>query len=313
MNQSNLTRGYSTAVISAAILSTTAIFIRHLTEEYDLPPMILAFWRDGFVAITLLVVLGGVRPALLKVERRQLGYLAGYGFMLAIFNSLWTLSVALNGAAVATVLAYSSAGFTALLGWWLLNERLDGAKLLAVGISLSGCALVAGAFDPAAWNSNLAGIVMGLLSGLSYATYTLLGRNASQRGLSPWTSLIYIFSFATVYLMLFNLAWSPDEFFHLGHAAAGWGVLFLLAAGPTVLGFGLYNLSLTYLPSSVVNLIVTMEPAFTAVFAYFLLHERLTSTQIAGSLILLGSIVFLRIYEGRVAAFQAQRIESAGV
>ena len=45
---------------------------------------------------------------------------------------------------------------------------------------------------------------------------------------------------------------------------SGWLILFLLAAGPTLAGFGLYNVSLTYLPSSVVNLIVTLEPVMTA-------------------------------------------------
>jgi drug/metabolite transporter (DMT)-like permease len=78
-------------------------------------------------------------------------------------------------------------------------------------------------------------------------------------------------------------------------------VLFLLAAGPTLAGYGLYNVSLTYLPSSVANLVVTLEPAFTAVLAYFLLGERLTWIQIVGSLLILSGVVFLRVYEGRLA------------
>ena len=106
-------------------------------------------------------------------------------FVLALFNSLWTLSVSLNGAAVSTVLVYCSAGFTALLGWWLLKERLGWTKLLAVVISLGGCVLVSGALDPSAWGANLIGIVTGVLSGLGYAGYSLMGRSASQRGVEP--------------------------------------------------------------------------------------------------------------------------------
>ena len=56
-NQTNLTRGYSIAVAAAAILSTTAIFIRYLTQTYHIPALVLAFWRDAFVALTLLVIL----------------------------------------------------------------------------------------------------------------------------------------------------------------------------------------------------------------------------------------------------------------
>ncbi len=76
----------------------------------------------------------------------------------------------------------------------------------------------------------------------------------------------------------------------------------LLAAGPTLAGFGLYNVSLTMLPSSVVNLILTTEPVVTAVIAYALLGERLSWVQIAGGLLILAGVVFLRVYEGRLAA-----------
>jgi len=199
-NNLNLTRGYTIALISAIFLSTTAILIRHLTQTYHIPALVLAFWRDCFTALTLLPILGLLRPVLLQIKRRDLYYLVIYGFVLAIFNSLWTTSVVLNGAAVATVLAYCSAGFTALLGWWFLDERLDWAKLLAVALSLGGCVLVAGALDPAVWRSNLGGILTGIISGLCYAIYSLLGRSAAQRNLNPWTTLLYTFGFAAVFL-----------------------------------------------------------------------------------------------------------------
>ena len=306
----NITRGYPIALLSAAILSTTAIFIRYLTLTYHMPPLVLAFWRDGFVALTLLLVLGMVRSFLLRVQRQHLVYLIVYGLVLAIFNALWTTSVALNGAAISTVLAYCSAGFTALLGWWLLKERLGWAKLIAIALSLGGCVLVSGALNPAAWRANLVGILTGILSGLFYAIYTLMGRSASQRGLNPWTALFYTFGFAALFLLIFNLvpqgaltgaATHLADLFWLGDALSGWGILFLLAAGPTVLGFGLYNVSLGYLPSSVANLIVTLEPAFTAVIAYFLFGELLNGLQLGGGLMILAGVVFLRIYEGWLA------------
>jgi drug/metabolite transporter (DMT)-like permease len=306
---SNLGRGHWIALLSAAILSTTAILIRHLTQAFHMPPLVLAFWRDGFVALTLLPVLGVVRPLLLRVKRKHLGYLVIYGLVLAVFNAMWTLSVALNGAAISTVLVYCSAGFTALLGWWLLKERLGWGKLLAVVFSLAGCALVSEAIDASVWRANVAGILTGIVSGLCYAIYSLMGRSASQRGLNPWTTVLYAFGVAAVLLLLLNLlpggmpgaAVHPLDLFWLGGAVDGWSVLFLLAAGPTVLGFGLYNVSLGYLPSSVANLIVTLEPVFTAVIAYLLFGERLNGVQMVGSAMILTGVVFLRVFEGRSA------------
>jgi drug/metabolite transporter (DMT)-like permease len=310
IHKTQLTRGYTVAFVSAVILSTTAIFIRYLTQTYHLPALVLAFWREVIVALTMLVILGLFKPALLRVERRHLRFLVLYGLALAIFNSLWTLSVSLNGAAVSTVLAYCSPGFTALLGWWLLKELLGWAKLLAVALCLGGCVLISGALNPAAWQVNLLGIVTGILSGLFYAVYSLLGRSASQRGLNPWTTLVYTFGFAAVFMLAFNLVgrgflpgaiMQPADFLWLGNSWVGWGLLLLLAMGPTLAGYGLYNVSLTLLPSSVANLIVSLEPAFTAAIAYFLLGERLSWVQVGGSLMILGGVVFLRIYEGWLA------------
>jgi drug/metabolite transporter (DMT)-like permease len=309
-HHTNLARGYPIAIFSAVILSTTAIFIRYLTSTYQIPALVLAFWRDTLVAITLLITLGLVRPAWLRVSRVHLGYLVVYGLMLAIFNASWTLSVSLNGAAVSTVLVYCSAAFTALLGWWLLKERLGWGKILAVAVSLGGCVLVSGALDPAAWKLHLVGIVSGVFAGLMWAVYSLMGRSAAQRGLNPWTTLFYTFGLAACYLLCFNLfsaghipgaATRLPDFLWLGKAWIGWLLLFLLSAGPTLCGFGLYNVALTYLPSSVANLIATLEPVFTAIIAYILLGERLSGIQILGSLLILGGVVFLRIYEGWLA------------
>jgi drug/metabolite transporter (DMT)-like permease len=318
-NGANLTRGYVIALVSSVFLSTTSILIRYLTTVYHMPPLALAFWRDALAGCSLLPVLALLRPLLLRLPRRHLFYLVSYGFVLASFNVVWTLSVALNGAAVSTVLAYCSVGFTALLGWWLLNERLDWAKLLAVALALGGCGLVSGALDSTAWQANVVGILTGILTGLCYAIYSLMGRSASQRGLNPWTTLFYTFSFAALFLLLLNLlptgflpgiAAGPTDLLWLGNSLSGWGILFLLAAGPTVAGFGLYNVSLGYLPSSVANLILTSEPVFTAIIAYFLLAERLNGKQLGGSVMILAGVVFLRISEGRLGARSQAKRES---
>ena len=83
----------------------------------------------------------------------------------------------------------------------------------------------------------------------------------------------------------------------LGGQWQGWLTLFILAVIPTLAGFGLYNVSLSLMPSSVVNLVVTTEPAFTALWAYFLLGERFTTIQLLGSLVILSGVVALRLFE----------------
>lgn len=304
MNKNNANKAYFIALASAAFLSSTAILIRYLTLNYNMPALVLAFWRDFFVVITILPILFFRQRDLLKIDKKQGKFLLIYGFILAIFNSFWTLSVAFNGAAVATVLCYCSAAFTAILGKWLLNEELTWVKSIAILCSLAGCVLVSGAFDMAVWHTNLVGILSGILSGLAYAAYSLMGRSASQRGLNPWTTLLFTFAFAGTVLLIVNMfpalgfpgiAQKPTDLFWLGADWRGWLPLFLLAAVPTVLGFGLYNVSLQYLPASVVNLIATSEPVFTTITAFLVFGERMHALELLGSALVLGGVVILRL------------------
>jgi multidrug transporter EmrE-like cation transporter len=87
------------------------------------------------------------------------------------------------------------------------------------------------------------------------------------------------------------------DLLHAGSRERGWMILFVLAAGPTVAGFGLYNLALRDLPASVVNLVVTTEPIFTAVIAYVILGERLRGVEVLGGLVIIAGVVVLRLGE----------------
>jgi drug/metabolite transporter (DMT)-like permease len=299
-------RGFAFALTAALMLSITTILVRYTTETYKIPALVLAFWRDVFMALTLALILGIFRPKLLRVAPRFLPYLAMYGLVFALFNAFWIQSVVLNGAAVATVLSQCSAAFTVIFGRWLLKEPLNWAKILVVIFSLGGCVLVAGLLDKASWQTNTVGILIGITAGLAYAGYTLMGRSAALQGLNPMTTILYIFSFASMFLFIINAL--PGEvmpggavrfmdLFWLGKSVAGWGILFLLSAGPTLAGFGLLNLSLVYLPSSISNLVMTSEPVITAFTAFIFLQEQLTGIQIIGSLVILLGVVLLRLNE----------------
>jgi drug/metabolite transporter (DMT)-like permease len=300
------TRGYGIALIGTAVWSTTAILIRYLTET-DMPPLVLALWRDVMAATAMFIALRILRPHLLRLPRRHLTFFLLYGLVLMVFNATWTISVALNGAAVSTVLVYSSPALTALLGRLLWRESLGVFKIAAVLLSLVGSAFVSGAHSAELWALNPAGILVGLASGLMFAVYSLFGKESSRRGVNPWSALTYSFAFAAVYftflLQLPIHAWAPElsgvggwgDLFWLGSSLSGWGILLLLAWGPTLGGYGLYMVSLSMLPASVANLIASLEPSITAALAYLFLGERLTTAQIAGSALVIAGVLLLRL------------------
>lgn len=298
---SRLTKGYLIAGIGIVIWSTTGTFTGYLITNYHMPALQLAFWRNLLVCVGLAPALFVHRRHLLVMPTGQWGYYVFYGFILAVFNSIWALSVLANGAAVATVLAYSSAGFTALFAWWLFKERLGPAKLTAITLSLGGCVLVSNAYSPEMWRLNLLGVLTGLLSGVLFAGYTLLGKGAARRDLNPWTSMLYSFGFGALFILAFNLI--PDLPGAVGSIqrvwpdlpAMGWAMLVFFAIGPTLLGFGLYNLSMSYLPASIANLLATTEPVLTAIQAYIFLNERMTLAQIIGGAVIVLAVLIVQL------------------
>jgi drug/metabolite transporter (DMT)-like permease len=266
-----------------------------------MPALLVAFWRDLFVCVALVPALFLIRRSLLHIHVSQIKFYTFYGLILALFNSIYILSVKANGAAAATVLAYSSAGFTAILAWWFFREKLGLPKIVAIILSLIGCVMVSNAYTQEMWKLNPLGVSTGLLSGLLFAGYNLLCKEAARRKINPWTALLYSFAFGSIFLMIFNL------FSILPDAAGsfktllptlpvnGWLVLIVLAFVPTVLGFGLYNTSMNYLPASIVSLLATSEPAMTAVEAYIFLDERMTNVQIVGGLIILSAVLLVQL------------------
>lgn len=301
------TRGYGPLLIGTVLWSSSAVFIGFLTGHYELPPMVLAFWRDVFVSLALLAALGIKAPALLKPGRQHVLFLCGYGLILASFNTLFTRSVAINGAAVATVLTYSSPAFTAIAGRFIWHERVDVYKIIALVLSCAGCVLVAGAHTLEAWQGNALGIVIGLVSGFIFALYNIMGKTSAMKGLNSWTVMLYIFAFASGFLALGQrsgtLLWlsRPLALGTLGleETLLGWGTLLLLSLGPTIGGYGLYTASLKHLPAVTANLVVTLEPALTAVQSYLFLGERLTVLQIIGGAMIISSVCLVYLSDRR--------------
>jgi drug/metabolite transporter (DMT)-like permease len=225
-------------------------------------------------------------------------------------NVSWTLSVALNGAAVSTVMVYASPGITAIAAHFVFKERISLIRVFAFIGALLGAFFVAKANDPAQWTMNAGGIIIGVLSAFGFAFYSLMGKAASQRRINSWTATLSAFSVATIFLLptaLITLALgqaaapigaaASHSFFSLGTQWDGWLILLFLAVVPTLGGFGFYTASLGYLPASTANLLATLEPLLTTVLAYLLLHETLSPVQLIGGALIVLSVISLRLEE----------------
>jgi DME family drug/metabolite transporter len=308
--RARLNRGYTIGLIGIAFWSTTAIFISYLLKNYPLQPLTLAFWRDLFVVGALTIGLAVFRRSALRSAPQQRRFLILYGVSLTLMNISWTLSVALNGAAVSTVMVYASPGITAIAAHFVFKEQISPIRVFAFIGSLIGCVFVARATDPAQWNVNAGGIIIGVLSACGFAFYSLMGKAASQRRINSWTATLSAFSVATIFLLPTTLitlaigqATAPISdaasysLLSLGTQWSGWLILLFLAVVPTLGGFGFYTASLGYLPASTANLLATLEPLLTTILAYLLLHETLSPPQLIGGALIVLSVISLRFEE----------------
>jgi drug/metabolite transporter (DMT)-like permease len=304
MKTSSYSRGYLIALIATVLWSSTGVLISYLSKTYALPSLVLAFWRDLFVSFGMVAGLLVFSRGRFHLGRAHWIFMVLYGLTLAIFNSMWTFSVEYNGAAVATMFAFSSPAMTAILSRIVFKEKIGWIKIISIALSLAGMVFVSGAYDPSMWKLNAVGIIFGLLTGLFFAIYNLEGKHASDENIDSWTALLYSFASATVFLLLFNLGMDLfsgqpvfSEMMWLGDSVSGWSILFILGVVPTLGGFGLYTMSMRFIPATSANLVATLEPALTAIWAYFFLSEMLKIDQLFGGLLILIGVILLRVSE----------------
>ncbi|MFN8498024.1 MAG: DMT family transporter [Anaerolineae bacterium] len=281
-------RGYVLAISGTFLWSTTGPIIAALLANSSIAPLTLAAWRDIFACLALLLALAVWRRPLLRLARPHWPFVALYGVVLAAMNGLWTISVARNGAAISTVLVYTAPAFVALGSRWLFGERLGRNIIVALVMSLTGIALVAGLYDPVSLAADPVGALVGIGSAACWAAYSLFGKAAARRGIKAPTLMVYTFGVAGLLLLA---AQRGNGFPSIG--AGTWLGILGLSAIPTLGGYGLYTASLAYLPAATASLIAATEPALTAFLAWLFLGETLTPVQIVGSALIIGSVLAL--------------------
>jgi drug/metabolite transporter, DME family len=285
-------RGYLIVLASTFVLSTTGILIKILLDDFQLSSMALAFLRVFIVCVALGLALALIKLSLLRVEARHLPLFALYGLLgVGLHQIMWIASVQNNGVGVATVLVYVQPAIVAVISWRFLGESFDRIKLLALLLTLSGMVMVSRAYEIGSVNLNALGLLAGIGTGFTWASYALFGRYMARR-YSAWTALFYAFLFGT--LSLLPLQFTLHNIFGVQLAPNGWGVLLALALGPTLGGFALYTIGLSHMAASVATLIGTLEPVFSIILAYVLFGEVLNVVQAIGAGLILWGVIMLR-------------------
>jgi drug/metabolite transporter, DME family len=280
--------GYLAVILATACWGSSGIWIKFLVADSGISALALAFWRDLSTCLILLVCLAVTRPAWLRVRRADLVWLLGMGGSIGLLHVCWNLGVLVNGAAVATVQQAAAPAIVAIAACLIWGEPLRRNKILAVVLTFAGTVLVSGLDVFGRMQMSFQGYVIGLGIPIMYSCWVLFGKKV-RRDYSPITSLVYSFGFGA--LILLPLQGFTPQPWPVKVSSLLWFVGLL--AIPTIAGFMLYTFALGHLPASVATILAMAEIVFVNVYVYVLLAERLTLSQVIGTILVVIGVALL--------------------
>jgi len=180
--------GYVAVLAATVLWGTSGVFIKFIVASSDVTALALAFWRDLFAFIVLLAGMAVLRPALLRVQRRDLPWLAALGGIMGVLNIVWTLAVLLNGVAVTGVQLAAMPAIVAVVAWLIWREPLTWNKILAIALTFAGTVLVSGLGVLSQAQLTLPGLLVGFSTPCAYAAWNLVGKKVRE-GCNALTTL----------------------------------------------------------------------------------------------------------------------------
>lgn len=283
----NFFKRYSvTAIVVSGILwGVIGIFVNALTKA-GIETADAVLMRCTFSAVVLFLYMLIKEPSKLKIRLCDLWMFLGTGIVsFFVYSSAYFTAIKLTTMAIAAMLLYTSPIFVMIMSAIFYKEKITVKSALAIAATVAGCALVCGGARLDGYP--VSGLLFGLLSGFTYALYSIFGRAATKK-YPPETVTLYTFIFAGIGAFV---AGNPKE------------VAEVIVNNPTVLmpGLGyavicsvlpylLYTGGLKYTSPSVAAVTVCIEPVVAAFVGIAVFKESMTAGTIIGSVLILGSI-----------------------
>lgn len=281
-------------VLSAGILwGTIGLFVRVLNKE-NLASMDIVMLRAIVTSLLLFLYLLFYNRKLLIVRRKDIWCFLGTGLCSVVFfNYCYFRTITLTSLSVAAVLLYTAPAIVMLMSAILFREKITAQKLVALAATFLGCMFVTGIIGTTD-RLNMKGIIVGLGAGLGYALYSVFGRYALERGYHSLTISFYTFLFAMAGTMPFS---DFNRVIAIGTGSVRM-FFFCLIFGlfSTVIPYIVYTRGLQEMENSKASIIASIEPVTATVLGVLVYHEKITMCEIAGIILVIGSIVLSNVH-----------------
>lgn len=295
-------RGTMLILVASFWFGTSGVLAKPAMDA-GLSPQQVAMVRITLAAVVLLVSVGLVRPALLRIRRSDVRVLIGYGLVgVAGVQLLYFAAVSRIPIGIAMLLEFTSPVLVALWVRFVRRTILPARMWVGTVLALTGLAMVAQVWD--GLRLDTVGVLAGVGAALCSAGYFLLGEHGtttiSPVGLVTWGMVV-----GSVAIAVIAPPWTLPVDRLVADADLGgldvpvWVLLVACAVMSTAVAYLLSITALRHMPANVVSVLALSEPVVATSLAWLLLGQTLTAVQVAGAAVLLGGATLVQLAEAR--------------
>jgi len=260
-------------VIAASVLwgttGTASAFIP------DISPLAVGAFSMGVGGVLLVLnaknnLLSDRQKLLSKPSLLFIGSLCVAIYPLAFYSSM-----RLAGVAIGTVISIASAPFfTVIMERLISNKRVTSRWVVSfifgvVGVILLTLGKTQYLDINAQANSQILGVLLGLVAGLTYATYSWTTRQMIENGVNSKSAMASMFGLSAILLLPSLLLTGENLFLDAKHIS----VALYLAIAPMFFGYLLFGQALRVIEASKATLITLLEPIVATILAIIIIGE----------------------------------------
>ncbi|MEO4187614.1 EamA family transporter [Acinetobacter pittii] len=255
------------------------------------------------VIATISVGFGGLIHTFLSLKAIKKNYQKLFNYKSQIFIAVvvsilcpfaFYSSVSLAGVSIGTVISIGCAPLFSVLLEWILDKRKLSLKwLISFILGFLGIILLSYAGDHAqhqvVQSDRILGVFFGLLSSLSYATYSWIMRNLIRQDVDSRAAMGVIFGISAVLLLPTLLITAQNLF---DYPANIWVAIYIPIV-PMFLGYLFFSFGLKRIPASQAMTLALVEIPVAALLAVFVVGESLTMHSYLGLILIFLCVIVL--------------------
>lgn len=250
-----------------------------------LPAICITFGRVLFSS-TVLGIYMLIKKESFRITKKDAFLLMLAGVILALHWWSFLESIQLSTVAVGTITFSSFPLFVTFLEPLIFHQKLEKRNVVLAVMILLGVLITIPEFSFD--NQMFLGILVGMISALSYAVLTIINKSTADR-ISSTLAAFYEQAAATIVMLPFVLIARVQP--------SGSDIMLLLLLGivTTALAHTLFIHSLKTLPAQLAGVCSAMETVYGILFALLLLREIPTIREILGAVIIIGTVLIAQL------------------